>query len=68
MLKQQLKSKTIKFNLVMGSVDMLVLNAVYLQDLISVKQFAITILVLKMVQTLGNIYYRNITTEAISDK
>lgn len=68
MIKQQLKSKTIMFNAIMGAVDMLVANAALLQELITVKQFALTILILKFVQTVGNIYLRNITTEAIQDK
>jgi hypothetical protein len=67
-LKQQLKSKTIRFNMIMSAVDMMVLNAAFLQDLITVKQFAVTILVLKMAQTLGNVYFRNVTTEALDDK
>ena len=68
MIKQQFKSKTIQFNTVMGLIDMAVANAALLQDLITVKQFAISMLVLKSIQTVGNIYLRNITTEAISDK
>ena len=68
MIKQQLKSKTIQFNAVMGVIDMLVANAALLQDLITIKQFAVTILILKSVQTVGNIYLRNITTKAIGDK
>ena len=67
-IKQQLKSKTIKFNTIMGLLDMFILNAVFLQDLLTVKQFAVTILLLKSVQTVGNLYLRNVTTEAISDK
>ena len=68
MIKQQLKSKTIQFNMVMGLIDMAVANAALLQDLITIKQFAVSMLILKAVQTVGNIYLRNITTEAISDK
>ena len=68
MIKQQLKSKTVVFNSVMGLVDMAVANAALLQDLITVKEFAVTMLILKSVQTIGNIYLRNITTEAISAK
>ena len=68
MIKQQLKSKTIQFNAVMGVIDMLVANAALLQDLITIKQFAVTMLILKSIQTVGNIYLRNITTEAISEK
>lgn len=68
MIKQQLKSKTVMFNAIMGAVDMLVANAALLQELITIKQFALTILILKFVQTVGNIYLRNITTEAISEK
>jgi len=67
-IKQQLKSKTIKFNAVMGIIDMLIANAAFLQDLITLKQFALTILILKGVQTVGNLYLRNITTEAVGDK
>ena len=68
MIKQALKSKTIQFNAVMGIVDMLIANAVFLQDLITIKQFAVTILVLKSVQTVGNLYLRSITTESLNDK
>ena len=65
---QQLKSKTIKFNMVMGVLDVLVANATFLAELITIKEFAVTILILKSLQTVGNIYLRNITTEAIGDK
>lgn len=68
MIKQQLKSKTIQFNAAMGVIDMLIANAALLQDLITIKQFAVTMLILKSIQTVGNIYLRNITTEAIEDK
>jgi len=68
MIKQQLKSKTIVFNSVMGLIDMGVANAALLQDLMTIKQFAVSMLILKSIQTVGNIYLRNITTEAISDK
>lgn len=68
MIKQQLKSKTIKFNAVMGVIDMFVANAALLQDVITIKQFALTMLILKTIQTIGNIYLRNITTEAIEEK
>lgn len=67
-ITQQLKSRTIRFNAVMGAIDMLIANAAFLQDLITVKEFAISILVLKLIQTIGNVYYRNITTEAVEDK
>lgn len=67
-LKQQLRSKTIRFNTIMAIIDMMVANAALLQDLITVKQFAVTMLVLKTIQTVGNIYYRNVTTEPISAK
>jgi len=65
---QSLKSKTIQFNAVMGVIDMFVANAALLQDLITVKEFAVTMLVLKSVQTVGNLYLRTITTEPLSAK
>lgn len=68
MIRQQLKSKTIQFNAVMGVIDMMVANAALLQDLITVKQFAVSLLILKTIQTVGNMYLRNITTESISEK
>ena len=55
-LKQQLKSKTIQFNAVMGIIDMAVANAALLQDLITVKKFAFSMLELKAIQTNGNLY------------
>lgn len=67
-IKQQLKSKTIRFNTVMGLIDMVAANAALLQDLITIKQFALTMLILKIVQTVGNMYLRNITTESIDAK
>lgn len=67
-IKQQAKSRTIRFNTIMGMLDMLIVNAAFLQDLLTVKQFAFTILALKLIQTVGNLYYRNVTTEAISAK
>ena len=68
MIKQQLKSKTIQFNAIMGVIDMVIANAALLQDLITIKQFAVTMLILKTIQTVGNLYLRNITTEAIENK
>ena len=65
---QQLKSRTIRFNMYMSLVDLFVANAALLGDLLTLKQFALTMLILKTGQTVGNIYYRNITTEAIGDK
>lgn len=68
MIAQALKSKTIMFNSVMGVVDMAVANAALLQDLMTIKQFAVTMLILKTAQTIVNIYLRTITTEALSEK
>ena len=65
MVKNQLKSRTIRFNMAMATVDVFVANAALLGDLMTAKQFAFTMLTLKMVQTLGNIYYRNKTTGPI---
>jgi len=67
MINQQLKSRTIRFNAAMGVIDMLVANAALLGNLLSDKQFAITLLVLKGVQVVGNIYLRNITTKPVKD-
>lgn len=68
MIRQQLKSRTVRFNMAMGVIDVIVANAALLGDLLSDKQFAVTILILKSVQTVGNIYYRNVTTQPIKDK
>jgi len=68
MIKQALKSKTIRFNAVMSVVDMAVANAALLQDLITIKQFALTMLILKTIQTVGNVYLRTITSEPVSEK
>lgn len=65
---QHLKSRTNKFNTVMALIDMLIINAAFVADLMTVKQFAFTIITLKVLQTVGNYYYRSITTEAIEDK
>jgi len=65
---QAFKSKTIQFNTVMGLIDMGVANAALLQDLLTVKEFAVAMLILKSVQTVGNIYLRTITTEPLSAK
>jgi hypothetical protein len=67
-IKQHLKSKTQLFNGFMLTIDTLVANAAFGQELLTVKQFAIAILVLKVVQTVGNFYLRSVTTEAIEDK
>lgn len=63
----QLKSRTIRFNLTMAAIDGLLANAVFLQDLITVKEFAVTMILLKIVQSVGNIYYRNVTTGSIGE-
>ena len=67
-IKQHLKSKTQLFQGFMLAIDALVLNATFGQDLLTVKQFAMTLLVLKVVQTVGNFYLRSITTEPLADK
>ncbi len=67
-IKKHFKSKTQVFGMVMASIDVLVANATFGQDLLTVKEFAATILVLKVVQTVGNFYLRSITTEPLADK
>ena len=67
-IAQHLKSKTQLFNGFMLTIDTIVANAAFGQEFLTLKQFAITILVLKVVQTLGNFYLRSITTEALEDK
>jgi len=67
-IKQHLKSKTQLFQGFMLSIDVLVLNATFGQDLLTVKQFAVVILVLKVTQTLGNFYLRSITTKPLAEK
>ncbi|MDH5184377.1 MAG: hypothetical protein OEX12_10850 [Gammaproteobacteria bacterium] len=62
MVKNQLKSRTIRFNMMMSAIDVFVANAALLMDLMTAQHFAVTMLSLKLIQTLGNIYYRNITT------
>ena len=63
----QLKSRTIRFNTAMSVIDMLIVNAAFVGDLLTVKEFAVSMLVLKTLQTVGNVYYRNITTGAIGE-
>jgi len=67
-IKQHLKSKTQLFQGFMLTIDVLVLNATFGQELLTVKQFAAVILVLKVVQTLGNFYLRSITTKSLAEK
>ena len=67
-IKQHLKSKTQLFNGFMLTIDTVVANAAFGQDFLTIKQFAITIMVLKVVQTMGNFYLRSITTEPIDVK
>lgn len=63
-----LKSRTIRFNMIMSIIDVGVANAALIQDLLTVKEFAITMLTLKVLQSVGNVYYRSITTESLNDK
>lgn len=67
-ISHHLKSKTQLFNGFMLTIDTLVANAAFGQDLLTVKQFAVIILVLKVTQTVGNFYLRSITTESLADK
>lgn len=67
-LIKHLKSRTQLFNGLMLTIDALVANAAFMQELMTIQEFASTILFLKVVQSLGNFYLRSITKEAISDK
>jgi len=67
-LTKHLKSRTQIFNGAMLLVDTILLNAMLVQDLLTVKQFAATIIVLKVVQSLGNFYLRSVTTEPLDAK
>jgi len=62
------KSKTQLFNGAMLLVDTILLNAMMVQDLLSVKEFAATILVLKVIQSMGNFYLRSVTKESLDAK
>lgn len=67
-IQKQLSSRTIRFNAIMAVIDLFVANAALLGDLLTVKAFAVTMLALKAIQTIGNIYYRNVTTGPIGEK
>lgn len=65
---KHLKSKTQLFNGFMLIIDALVANAAFIQELMTVQEFAGAILSLKVIQSLGNFYLRSITKEPISAK
>jgi len=67
-INKHFKSKMQLFNGAMLGVDTLLLNAVLIQDLLTVKEYAAGMIILRLVQTLGNFYLRSITTEALDDK
>ena len=62
------KSRTQLFNGAMLLVDTILLQAMLIQDLLSVKEFAVTIIVLKVAQSMGNFYLRSITKESLDAK
>jgi len=67
-LMKHFKSKMQLFTGAMLAVDTVLLNAVLVQDLLSVKQYAASMIILRLVQSLGNFYLRSITTESLDDK
>lgn len=64
-MKKPLKSKTIIFNMVMGAIDVIVINIQLLEQFMSVKEFAVVFLVLTSIHKVGNIYLRFLTKEAL---
>ena len=65
-MKKALDSKTIRFQIIMGMIDSLVVGIQMLEPFMDAKQFAILVLVLAVVNKGGNIYLRFITDTPIS--
>jgi hypothetical protein len=64
-MKTPMQSKTIKFNILMGFIDAIVINAQLLEQLMTDKQFAVLFLVLSAIHKGGNVYLRFLTSESI---
>ena len=65
-MKKALDSKTIRFQIIMGMIDSLVVGIQMLEPFMDAKQFAIIVLVLAVINKGGNTYLRFITDTPIS--
>ena len=65
-MKKALDSKTIRFQIIMGMIDSLVVGIQVLEPFMDAKQFAIIVLVLAVINKGGNTYLRFITDTPIS--
>ena len=65
-MKKALDSKTIRFQIIMGMIDSLVVGIQMLEPFMDAKQFAILVLVLAVINKGGNTYLRFITDTPIS--
>ena len=65
MNKSPLQSNTIRFQILMGIIDTLVISIQLMEPFMDAKQFAIAVLVLAVINKGGNTYLRFITNSAI---
>lgn len=63
--KKALDSKTIRFQIIMGMIDSLVIGIQMMEPFMDAKQFAIVVLVLAVVNKGGNTYLRFITKDPL---
>lgn len=64
-MKSPFESKTIKFNILMGAIDAIIINIQLLESFLTDKQFAVLFLVLSAIHKGGSVYLRFITDEPI---
>ncbi len=67
-MKQQLKSRTNRFAIFMAMLEGIAGALTVLQPILTIEQFAITSAVIAFTTSMGMVFFRNITTMAISDK
>ena len=68
MMRQELKSKTIIFNVLMAGIEFLHGSVQLFSPVVSAETFAIISLVLGTVHGMGGVYLRTITTKPLSEK
>ncbi len=66
MAKSLLETKTVKFQIVMGAIDAIIVGSQTIEPFMSASVFAIVFLTLSVVHKAGSTYLRLITKEPVS--
>ena len=67
-MKQAMKSKTVRFMLLMATLESIAAGLHYLAPLITMEQINIISFVVGMATSVGGVYLRTITTQPLSEK